>query len=264
MSILHEIFAHKRRELVEVRSKTPAKALRARIADLPAPPDFAAALRDAQRPAPRLIAEIKRRSPSRGLLRADFDPVALARAYAAHGAAAISVLTDDHYFGGSLAILQQLAELNLGAPLLRKDFLFDPYQILEARAAGASALLLIVAMLTDAQLREMLAATRAAGLAALVECHTAEEMERAMAAGATIIGVNNRNLHTFQVDLQTCLQLRPLAPPETIFVAESGIHTPEDVALLARADVDAMLVGESLVVADDPGDKIRNLYAKGG
>ncbi len=260
-SILDQIFMHKRQELAATRALRPAGALVAHIATLPAPPDFAAALRDKTLLAPRLIAEIKQRSPSRGLLRPDFDPVSLAQSYALQGAAAISVLTDERFFGGSLAILQQISRLDLGLPLLRKDFLFDPYQLLEARAAGASAVLLIVAMLSETQLQELLAAATELKMTALVECHTVEEMDRAVAAGAQALGVNNRDLHTFRVNLETCLQLRPLAPAGTVFVAESGIHTAEDVRHLAQAGVDAMLVGESLVTADDPAQKIQDLYA---
>lgn len=262
MSILDAIFAHKRQELAAVRAKRPAGAMMARIAAMPDPPDFAAALQERTRPAPRLIAEIKQRSPSRGVLRPDFDPVSLAQSYALHGASAISVLTDERFFGGSLATLQQVSALDLGLPLLRKDFLFDPYQLLEARTAGASAALLIVAMLSETQLQELLAAAHELKMTALVECHTAVEMDRAVAAGASVLGVNNRDLHTFQVSLETCLQLRPLAPEGTVFIAESGIHTAEDVWRLAQAGVDAMLVGESLVTAADPARKIQELYAR--
>ncbi len=258
-NILEEIFAHKRSEVAAAKKRTPIATLEAAAAARPAPPDFAAALRDASRPAPRLIAELKRRSPSRGLLRPDFDLPGLARAYANHGAAAISVLTDNAYFGGSLAALQQTAELNLALPLLRKDFIFDPYQALEARAAGAAALLLIVAMLPAATLRALLEVTHSLGMKALVEAHTADEVRQALDCGAQIIGVNNRDLRTFQVRLETCLELRPLIPAGVVMVAESGIHTREDVSRLAAAGVDAMLIGEALITAPDVRAKMLEL-----
>ncbi len=257
MSILHEIFAHKRQEVARARARRSEAALAAQAASLPVAPDFIAALKDPTRPAPRLIAEIKRRSPSRGLLRPRLDPLALARTYARHGAAAISVLTDERYFGGSLDILAQVAALELGRPLLRKDFIFDPYQLLEARVAGASAVLLILAMLSPSQWQELLAAARELHLAALVECHTEEEVFQAVEGGARLIGVNNRNLHTFEVDLNVCLRLRARVPSHVVYVAESGIHTPQDVAQLARAGVDAMLIGEALVTAPDPASKLQ-------
>ncbi len=260
MSILHEIFAHKRDEVAAARRRLSEQALLAACASLPRPPAFLDALRDDRHPAPRLIAEIKQRSPSKGLLRPHFDPAALARVYARGGAAAISVLTDERYFGGSLEHLRQVAALRLGLPLLRKDFLFSPYQVLEARLAGASAVLLIVAMLSQQQLGELLAAAHEQGLHALVECHTADEVAQAVAAGASIIGVNNRDLHSFYVDLNTCLRLRPLVPQHAVMVAESGIRTREDVLQLQSAGVDAMLIGEALVTAPDPLTALQSFH----
>ncbi len=211
---------------------------------------------------PRLIAEVKYRSPSKGILRPAFDPLGLAHSYAQNGAAAISVLTDEKYFGGSLEILREIAALDLGLPLLRKDFIFDRYQLLEARRAGASAVLLIVAMLTLGQLRALLDAAQALGLEALVETHTAAEVTQALEAGAHIIGVNNRDLHSFEVRLETCLNLRSQIPAQVVMVAESGIHSAADVARLAAAGVDAMLVGEGLVTAADVGAKVRELMER--
>jgi indole-3-glycerol phosphate synthase len=257
MSILDIIFDHKRSEVTASKQRLPDADLESQIKTLPLPPDFAAALRRDSDEPPRLVAEVKYRSPSKGILCPDFDPLGLARTYAENGAAAVSVLTDEIYFGGSLNYLRGIADLELGVPVLRKDFIFDCYQLLEARAAGASAVLLIVAMLEQAQLQDLLAAAHELGLEALVETHTREEADRALEAGARVIGVNNRDLHTFSVSLETSLQLRPLIPAYVVMVAESGIHTTEDVARLAAAGVDAMLVGEGLVTASDVGAKVR-------
>ena len=261
MSILHEIFAHKKQELAREKAQRSLVSWQRQIKTMPAPPSMAAALRGKPGATPRLIAEIKRKSPSRGLLRPNLNPEALAQTYVQAGAAAISVLTDAHYFGGSLEILQQVAALNLSVPLLRKDFLFDAYQLFQARGAGASAVLLIVAMLSASQLQELLDLAHDLDMMALVECHTAQEMETALAAGARLIGVNNRNLHTFEVNLETCLALRPQAPADILFVAESGIHTAQDVARLAQASVDAMLIGEALVTHPQPERKIQHLLS---
>jgi indole-3-glycerol phosphate synthase len=257
MSILDEIFAHKRIEVTARRQKLSVGDLEAVIPDLPTPMDFTAALRRDTDSALRLIAEVKYRSPSKGILCPDFDPLGLARTYAENGAAAISVLTDEKYFGGSLEILQSIANLDLGLPLLRKDFIFDRYQLLEARAAGASAVLLIVAMLEAEQLQDLLAATHDLNLEALVETHTRQEVEQALKVGARVIGVNNRDLHTFNVSLETSLELRPLIPSDIVMVTESGIHTTEDVARLVVTDVDAMLIGEGLVTAPDVAARVQ-------
>lgn len=262
MSILDEIFVHKRREVAAAQREKPAASLEAAIAESPTPPGFAVALKREARPAPRLAAEVKYRSPSKGILNPTFAPLDLARAYAHNGAAAISVLTDEKYFGGSLEILRQIAGLDLGLPLLRKDFIFDRYQLLEARAAGASAVLLILAMLTPDRLCALLAAAHALGLEALVETHTAAEVTQALDAGAYIIGVNNRDLHTFEVRLETCLQLRSQIPAWAVMVAESGIRSAADVEKLAAAGVDAMLVGEGLVTATDVGAKVREFVER--
>lgn len=285
MSILEEIFAHKRLEVDAAQRQKPAAGLEAAIAVTPAPPGFAAAFQRGtgavhfesalhlsletasdqkveQHPVPRLIAEVKHRSPSKGILSPAFAPLGLARTYAQNGAAAISVLTDEKYFGGSLGILRQIAALGLGLPLLRKDFIFDRYQLLEARAAGASAVLLILAMLTPGRFCTLLAEAHALGLEALVETHTAAEVAQALDAGARIVGVNNRDLHTFEVRLETCLELRQQIPAEVVMVAESGIRNAADVARLAAAGVDAMLVGEALVTAVDVGAKLRELVER--
>ena len=257
MSILDEIFAHKRTEVAAAKKKVSISSLEAAIKELPTPPDFSAAVKGIPDFTPRLIAEVKYRSPSKGILCPDFDPSGLARTYAENGAAAISVLTDAKYFGGSLDCLREIAALKLGIPLLRKDFIFDDYQLLEARAAGASAILLIVAMLEPEHLHDLLAATHELDMEALVETHTRGEVEQALKVGARVIGVNNRDLHTFNVSLETSLQVRPHMPSDVVMVAESGIHTTDDIARLAAAGIDAMLIGEGLVTASDVGAKVR-------
>jgi len=257
MSILDEIFAHKRTEVAAAKKKVSISSLETAVKDIPIPPDFAEALKGVVDTTPRLIAEVKYRSPSKGILCPDFDHLSLARTYAENGAAAISVLTDEKYFGGSLDYLREITALRLGVPLLRKDFVFDYYQLLEARSTGASSILLIVAMLDSEQLSDLLTATHELGMTALVETHTREEVEHAVRVGARVIGVNNRDLHTFNVSLETSLQLRPQIPSDVVMVAESGIHTTDDVARLAAAGVDGMLIGEGLVTASDVGAMVR-------
>ncbi len=257
MSILDAIVRDKRAELSERRRAIPRARLEALGRDLPPPRDFEAALR----PPPgqvRVIAELKKASPSRGVLAADFDPEALARVYAAHGAAAISVLTDEKYFQGRLELLGLVRGVT-DVPLLRKDFTIDEYQVWEARAAGADAILLIVAILDDPALGDFYAAAKGLGLGALVEVHTAAELDRALAVGARAIGINNRDLGTFETSLDTTLALLPSIPPGPIVVSESGFFTGEDVRRVVDAGVHAVLVGESLVRAADPGAKLREL-----
>lgn len=219
------------------------------------PRDFAGAL---DRETVALIAEVKHASPSRGVLVEPFDPVALATAYAANGAAAISVLTDARFFQGSLDDLRAVRGA-VSVPVLRKDFVIDPYQIYEARAAGADAVLLIVAALADAQIADLYALVRSLNLAALVEVHDAAELDRALHVGAGVIGVNNRDLHTFAVDLGTTRRLAQRVPGGVILVAESGIHRAADVRAMAAAGARAVLVGEALVQADDTAARVREL-----
>jgi indole-3-glycerol phosphate synthase len=251
--ILDELVAAARERVAYARVETPLDEMRARVLACPAPLDFAAALRA---PAVSLIAEVKRASPSRGALDANLDPAALARGYAAGGAAAISVLTEPTRFGGSLADLgavrASLAQVGQARPLLRKDFIVDAYQLYEARAAGADAVLLITAALDDATLAALYDAACDLGLAPLVEVHDAAEMARAAALHPIVVGINNRDLRTMTVDLATTARLRPCVPTGCLVVAESGIHSPEDVRRLASLGVDAMLVGEALVTAPDP------------
>jgi indole-3-glycerol phosphate synthase/phosphoribosylanthranilate isomerase len=257
MTILDDIFAYKRAELVERKQARPLADVQAEAERAVPPRDFVAALRESpSRPA--LIAEVKRASPSRGLLVKNFDPLRLARAYQWNGAAAISVLTDEHFFQGHLDDLRAIrGEVDL--PLLRKDFVFDSYQLYEARGAGADAVLLIVAMLSDEELHALHRLARELGMTALVEVHDEVDLRRALALQPHLIGVNNRDLRTFQVDIETTARLRSFVPPDVVLVTESGIHTPANVERLARIGVDAMLVGESLVVAENTGVKVHEL-----
>jgi len=256
-TILDRIVAGKRDELAASKASVPLAELKTRATDAPASRALAQALRG---PGVGLIAEVKKASPSRGLLRADFDPVSLAKTYAAAGAAAISVLTEERHFQGSLDHLRAIREVCPdGPPLLRKDFLFDEYQLYESRCAGADAVLLIAAIPEPALLRELIAVSRSLGMDSLVEVHDEYELERALAAGAQIVGINNRDLRTFQVDLSTTERLAPLVPDGRTFVAESGIFSRADIERLAAGGVDAVLIGEALVTAPDPATKVREL-----
>lgn len=247
-TILDRILERKLEELAERRAELPLLALRRRAeaGDYPAR-DFAAALRGDRI---SLIAEVKRASPSKGSLTRDFAPVLLAASYAENGARAVSVLTDEDFFCGSLRYLTAIRRA-VSPPILRKDFIIDPYQVYEGRAAGADAILLIVAALDDAQLRDLHALTLALDMAALVEVHNEVEMERALRMGARLIGINNRDLKTFQVDLNTSARLAKLVGDDVLMVAESGIFTSTHVRAMAAAGADAVLVGESLIRAPD-------------
>ena len=257
MSFLDAIVRDKRAELEERRGAVPRASLEARCRPLPPPRDLEEALRP-RAGGVRLIAEVKKASPSRGVLAEALDPVALARQYARHGADAISVLTDAKYFQGSLEGLTAIRGA-VEVPLLRKDFTLDEYQLWEARAAGADAVLLIVAILEPAQLRDLLQSAKGLNLSALVECHTSAEVETALAAGAGIVGLNNRDLRTFETRLETTLELLPLIPPGPIVVSESGFFTGAEVRRVVTAGVHAVLVGEGLVRTPDVGAKIREL-----
>ncbi len=258
-TILERIVRWKHDEIERHKHRRPPELVRAEAAMAPRPRDFEAALRG---PGVALIAEVKRASPSKGLLRHDFDAVGLARAYEANGAVAISVLTDQHFFQGNIGHLQAVRRA-VRLPVLRKDFILDPYQVYEARAAGADAVLLIVAALGDTALAELHELARELGMAALVEVHDEAELERALRLSPTLVGINNRDLRTFQVDLNTTARLRPLIPAGTLVVAESGVHTAADVRRLAEMGVDAMLVGEALVRAKDVDAKVQELASAG-
>ena len=256
-SFLSRIRPLQEQRVREARERRSAVALEALAGRRSAPKDFTAALRRGGEGPVRLIAEVKRASPSAGPIR-EGDPLFLARAMAGGGAAAISVLTEERYFGGSLDDLARVAA-GVPVPVLRKDFLVDPYQLLEARAAGASAALLIVALLSDAELGTLLREAAALGLAALVEVHDRPELERALAAGAGIVGINNRNLQTLKVDTETTYTLRSLVPPGIVVVSESGQRTRADLERLAAAGVDAVLIGEAIMRAEDVEGKVREL-----
>jgi indole-3-glycerol phosphate synthase len=256
-TILDRIVADKKQALERSKQITPLSTLMERIARQPEPLDFAGALRGK---GVRLIAEVKKASPSRGLLRPDFDPVALARTYAASGAAAISVLTEEKHFQGSLEHLAAVRQA-VKIPLLRKDFIFDEYQVHESAAYGADALLLIAAILDEAQLRKLLALSRSLGLACLVEAHNEAELMTALLAGAGIIGINNRDLTTFKVNTDVTRRLRLLVPTENIVVSESGIRSRQDIKKMRECKVDAVLVGEALVTAADIPATIKELLS---
>ena len=258
--VLQRILARKREEVAERSARTPAAALRARVAGLAPARGFAAALRArivAGEAA--VIAEVKKASPSQGVIRADFDPAAIARSYAAHGAACLSVLTDVDFFQGSDAALRQ-ARAACALPVLRKDFVIDPWQVLESRVLGADCILLIVAALTDALLEECAGLATELGLDVLVEAHDAAELERALRLPVPLVGINNRDLRSFRTDLGTTLALRARVPGDRVLVTESGIHTHEDVARMRAAGVHAFLVGEACMRAADPGVELERLF----
>ncbi len=254
-----EEIVHRNQEELQARKKQLPLAEVCRLAKAQPPPlDLAAALRG---DGVRLIAEVKKASPSRGVIRQDFNPVAIAGAYAAGGAAAISVLTEVHYFQGSLEYLKDIRTA-LGEnrpPLLRKDFIFDPYQVYESLAYGADSLLLIAAILTPEMLVALCALSHELGLSCLVEVHNESDLVTALESGAGIIGINNRDLNTFTVDLATTERLRPLIPADRIVISESGISSRDDVDNLKRLGVDALLIGEALMAASDIAAKMREL-----
>lgn len=248
--------ATKRGEVAAARDRRPESELRAALADAPPVRDFFQPL--ALDGPIRLIAEVKKASPSAGVIRAGFDPVAIAKIYQSHGATCLSVLTDETYFQGSLDNLQAVRAA-VSLPVLRKDFLIDSYQLLEARAAGADAVLLIAECLDDCDLRKLHNEALELGLTPMVELYDPANLPRVLEAGATLIGVNNRNLHTFEVDLEHTLRLRREVPDSCVLVSESGIKTRADVERLEAAGVDAILVGESLMREADIGAAVDRL-----
>ncbi len=258
-NILAKIIATKRQEVAAAKAARPEKELRAELADQPPTRDFFQAL--AQEGPIKLIAEVKKASPSKGVIRADFQPVEIARTYANHGATCLSVLTDVNFFQGSLDYLRQIRAA-VSLPLLRKDFIIDSYQLVEARLAGADAALLIAECLDDCQLRKLHNEALELGLTPLVEYYDPENLPRVLAAGAKLIGVNNRDLRTFVTDLQHTIRQREVVPADCLLVGESGIHTRADVELLEQAGVDAMLVGESLMSQPDIGRAVDRLLGK--
>ena len=260
--ILQKILATKRREVATARAAVPMDELERRALDATPPRGFAAALQGrvaSGRPA--VIAEIKRSSPSKGLIRADFDPARIAAAYAANGAACLSVLTDREYFGGSREDLEA-ARAACELPVIRKDFIVDPYQVVESRAWGADCILLIMDAAPDATLARLEVLANSLGMDVLVESHDADQLKRALRLSTPLVGVNNRDLRNFGIRLETTLELAGLVPAGRLLVSESGIATPEDVRRLRSGKVSAYLVGGALMAAEDPGKALSRLFAE--
>ncbi len=261
MDILKTILSRKTEEIAERSRRVSLQVLRERAATAESIRNFAGALRaKLSAGLPAVIAEIKKASPSKGLLREDFDPPAIARSYERHGAACLSVLTDADFFQGCEAYLQQ-ARAACGLPVLRKDFIIDPYQVYEARVIGADCILLIVAALDDSALRELAQLAAELHMDVLVEVHDAGELQRALALNTPLIGINNRNLRSFETRLETTLDLLEHIPADCIVITESGIHSRDDVALLRGRGVNAFLVGEAFMRAPDPGEALAKLFS---
>ncbi len=259
-NILDKIVAYKRRFLARCMAQTPFEEMAQLAEDAPEPPSFFDGLIDGDDIA--VIAEVKKASPSKGVIRRDFDAVDIAKIYVENGASALSVLTDEKFFQGSADYLTRISTV-VDRPILRKDFTIDPYQIYEARAIGASAVLLIVSILTPEKLSPFIATSRALGLDAVVEVHEREELMVALDAGAEIVGINNRNLKTFDTSLDTTYGLIDQIPDDVLTVSESGIYTREDVVALRDAGADAVLVGESLMRESDIAAKLKELMGYG-
>lgn len=258
--ILQKILARKVEEVAERTARVPLAELVAQIAELPPTRGFTAALElTISEARAAVIAEVKKASPSQGVIRADFDPAAIARSYEVGGASCLSVLTDADFFQGSEAFLQQ-ARAACALPVLRKDFTIDPYQVYEARAIGADAVLLIVAAIDDADLLEMALIAAELDLDVLVEVHDEAELERALEIPASLIGVNNRNLRTFEVSLETTVRMLDQVPRDRLLVTESGIHARADVERLRSVGVNAFLVGEAFMRSEDPGAQLAKLF----
>jgi indole-3-glycerol phosphate synthase len=255
-TILDRIVAQKRSEVEAARRRAPAEELSEGLALAPPVRDFAAAL--LRGPGVGVIAEVKKASPSAGVLREDFDPVAIARAYQAGGANALSVLTDEPFFQGKLSYLTAIRQA-VDVPLLRKDFIIDVYQVLEARIAGADAVLLIAEILDDKQLPVLIAAIHSARMQALVEVYEPANLTRVLDTDAILVGVNNRDLRTFETDLEHTIRLAPKVPPDRILVSESGIRTADDIVRLRSAGVRAVLIGETFMRSGDVSAKLREL-----
>ncbi|MDD4875805.1 MAG: indole-3-glycerol phosphate synthase TrpC [Dehalococcoidales bacterium] len=257
--ILDQIIKDSRLELEDKKNKLPLEKIKEKIADLPHARDFGLALRGESI---KLIAEVKKASPSRGIICPDFNHLKIAEAYANNGAAAISVLTETRYFQGSLHYLRDIKEklINHTIPLMRKDFIYDTYQVYESRYFGADCLLLIAAALTTEKLYELIELTHKLGMECLVEIHNKKELDTVLDSNAGIIGINNRDLSTFTVDLNTTQYLRTLIPRDRVIVSESGIKTHNDIELIKNWQVDAVLIGEALVSASDIAIKIKELF----
>ena len=262
--ILQRILAVKAKEVAAAKTQRPLSAMRIAAAAMPEPRDFAGALRaKVAAGEAAVIAEIKKASPSRGVLREDFDPAAIAASYAGHGAACLSVLTDQQFFQGSADYLRS-ARAACSLPVLRKDFMLDAYQVYEASAMGADCILLIVAALNPRRMQELAAIATDLGMAVLVEVHNSVELDRALELKTPLIGVNNRNLHTFETRLDVTLGLLKRIPPDRIVITESGILQPADVSLMRDNGVDCFLVGEAFMRAPDPGAELARLFGASG
>jgi indole-3-glycerol phosphate synthase len=255
--ILDRIVKSKKMEVEESRNIYPLSAVQEGLKDITPARNFKKALMDAEG---AVIAEVKRRSPSKGMIRIDFDPLEIADVYEKNGAAAISVLTDEPFFGGKKEFLTKIKQ-KVRLPVLRKDFIIDPYQVYETKRLGADAILFIVRLLQN-ELAEYLRLAERLDLFPLVEVHSAEDLDSALAAGAELIGINNRDLSTFETGRQTSLRLMPLIPKGKIVVAESGIQSRKDIEILMQAGIQAFLVGESLMTAGDIGKKLRELTGR--
>lgn len=254
-TILDKIMAHKLKEITQAKRQVSLANLEFLLKRIDPPRDMAQSLRQDK---VSLIAEVKKASPSKGVFLEDFVPRAIATEYEKFGASAISILTDENFFQGHVSYLREVKSV-VNLPVLRKDFILDTYQVVEARAAGADVVLLIAACLDDRLLRELYRAVEELGMTALIEVHNAQEMERGLKLNPKLVGINNRNLHDFSVDLNTTVELAKLCPPEITLIGESGINTAKDIEKLAKAGVHAVLVGESLIIADDRPAKIQEL-----
>ncbi len=259
MDILDRIFEHKKARLKEAKSRTPIMEVRKRAKDTPRPLDFKKAIKRSPDGPVNFICELKKASPSKGLIREDFNPIEIADIYGDEGASAISVLTEEDFFQGNLEYLKAVRGV-VDIPLLRKDFIFDEYQIYESRAWGADAVLLIAAMLSRSQAEELSALSAELGLAVLFEVHHWKEVDTALLLDMPIIGINNRNLKTLQIDLQTTVELLKDIPPDRVVVSESGISTRADVEFISAHRVDAILIGTAIMKAEDIRARIRELF----
>jgi len=256
--ILEEIVEAKKGELADLKGIRPLVKLKEALRDTPCPRNFREAISSSDC---SIIAEVKRRSPSKGTIREDFDPVKIAAIYEESGAAAVSVLTERKFFGGDSSYLLGIKKI-VGLPLLRKDFIIDPYHIYETRAIGGDALLLIASILKEGQLRDFIHLAESLGLSPLTEVHTREELDKALSAGADIIGINNRDLKNFSTDLKTSMELASSIPGDKIVVSESGIHTRGDIEILMKAGIHCFLIGETLMRAGDMGAKLGELLGR--
>jgi len=254
---LDNIIEYKKTELEERKRKIPYSALKMQIQSAKAPKDFKASL---MAKGTRVIAEVKKASPSKGIIREDFDHIAIAESYEKGGAAAISVLTDAHFFKGDIEYLSQIRQV-VNIPLLRKDFIIDEYQVVEAKVYGADAILLIATVLSLDDLKYLYELSRSLGMQVLVEVHDRKDLKKALKAGADIIGINNRDLKKFKTDINITAQLARLIPDDKIIVSESGINSAEDIAFLKEGGAHAFLIGEAFMREADPGEKLREMIA---